>query len=298
MPSLTPLDRREEVSNEAMHEGLINGFFTLVPMTAAVYAATKQFPAFAARTNMQSRTALCVMPALFMFAFTSEEKVVHRMKEIAKETQHSHDSVHWAERQVAKDALKARYGEQEELAELYRRAVYESGVRVVPGDRLQAHHIAANYVQENPFKVLASMAVPGVAWIFYGRAGQEHLTFSMKVMHTRVFGQFATISALLGVMGFKEFMDQSGRYITEAQAEARVEEMQELRNDMMARLEASNKAREDYDKVIQKAHDQDVKEGHAIEHKKKKHHHKKHAKVEQEEPMSMTQAIAHSPKDE
>lgn len=128
MPSLTPLTRRDEVADEAFKEGLINGVFTLIPTTAAVYIAVQKSAWLRRSTNMQARTALCIMPALFMFAFTSEEKVVHRMREIAKETQHSHDSVQWAERQLSPDAM----AHQRELTDLYRRAVYESGVRVVP----------------------------------------------------------------------------------------------------------------------------------------------------------------------
>lgn len=290
MPSLTPLDKRDEVADQAFKEGLINGLFTLVPTTGAMYVALQKSEWLRRSTNMQSRTALCIMPALFMFGFTSEEKVVHRMREMAKEAQHSHESVTWAEAQLTQSQVE----HQKELTDLYRRAVYESGVRVVPGDRLGVHHIMANYVQENPFKVLASFAVPGVAWIFYGRAGQEHLTFSMKLMHTRVFGQFATISMLLGVMGFKEFMDRSGKFITESQAEARVEEMQELRIQMLQRLEASNKAKAAYEDAIHKAHDQDVAEGHVIEHKKKKHH-KKQQQPEGVEVTSATMAV--SPKD-
>lgn len=289
MPSLTPLDRREEVADQAFKEGMISGIFTLIPATGLVYFAVQKSEWMRKRTNMQVRTALCVMPALFMFAFTSEEKVVHRMREIAKESQHSHDSVTWAEAQLS----ASQQAHQKELSDLYRRAIYESGVQVVPGDRLSTHHIMANYVQENPFKILATMAVPGVAWIFYGRSGQEHLTMSMKIMHTRVFGQFATISALLGVMGFKEFMDRSGKYITEAQAEARVEEMQDLRVQMLSRLDASNRAQAAYEDAIHKAHDEDVKEGHAITHKKKKHH----KKQQQPEGVDANATMAMSPKE-
>ena len=298
MSSLTPLDKRDEVANQAFEEGLLNGLFTLIPATGAVYALTQQSPGFRRATNMQARTALCIMPALFMFAFTAEEKVVHRMKEMAKEAQHSHDSVQWAEHQLSPAetaaASTAMVAQQKELNDLYKRAVYESGVRVVPGHQLSMLQIASNYVAENPFKVLSSLAVPGVAWIFYGRSGQEHLTFSMKVMHTRVFGQFATISALLGVMGFKSMMDHQGKYITEAQANARVQEMQELRTKMLARLEASNNAQAAYEKEIQKAHDQDVKEGHATEHKKAHHHH--HKKVHHDAVEGAAMAV--SPKEE
>jgi hypothetical protein len=287
MPSLTPLDKREDVASEAFQEGLMNGFFTMIPCMGAMYFAL-QSPKFRARTNVQSRTAMVIMPALFVFAFTSEEKVVHRMKEIAKESQHSHDSVQWAQRQLTKKNISDT-AEAKELADLYRRAVYESGVRVIPGDRLGFHHIMANYVAENPFKVLATLAVPGVAWIFYGRTGQEHLTFSMKLMHTRVFGQFATLSTLLGVMGFKEMMDRNGRFITEAQAEQRVEEMQELRNQMFARLEQQNKKAMEQQAIIQKAHDADVKEGHVhehVQHKKKGKKAKKEAVAEETSTVS------------
>jgi hypothetical protein len=270
MPSLTPDSRNAEVTNEAMQEGLMNGLFTLIPTAGLMYAAVQYSPKFRSITNMQSRTALCIMPALFVFGFTAEEKVVHSMRQMAKENQHAHDSVTWAERQLTRRSQDAQ---EQEVSQLYRRAVYESGVRVVP--QLKLHHIAANYVQENPFKVLASLAVPGVAWIFYGRAGQEHLTFSMKVMQTRVMGQFATISMLLGVMGFKELMDRSGKFITEDEAEARVEEMKELRAQMLQRLDASNKANQAYQDAIHKAHDQDVQEGHVVEHKKVHHHDKK-----------------------
>ena len=303
MASLTPLDKKDSVVDEAMQEGILNGLFTLLPTSATVYALTKQSPAFRMRTNMQSRTALAIMPAMFMVAFTAEEKVVHSMKTMAKENQHSHDSVHWAEQQLNPQtaAVTAHYRSQEqqkELNDLYKRAVYESGVRVVPGNALQMHHIASNYVAENPFKVLASLAVPGVAWIFYGRSGQEHLTFSMKVMHTRVFGQFATISALLGVMGFKNMMDNQGKYITEAQADARVEEMQELRMQMLGRLEASNQAQLAYEKAIHEAHDQDVKEGHETPHKKV-HSHKKNKQAAAAAPVVVEgAAMAMSPKKE
>jgi hypothetical protein len=272
MTSLTPESRNAEVANDAMQEGLMNGLMTLIPTTGLVYAAVQYSPKIRSITNMQSRTALCIMPALFVFAFTAEEKVVHSMRQMAKENQHAHDSVTWAERQLTSNESAQQ---QQEINELYRRAVYESGVRVIPGTQLQFHHIAANYVQENPFKVLTALAVPGVAWIFYGRAGQEHLTFSMKVMHTRVFGQFATISTLLGVMGFKNFMDQRGKFITEDEAETRVEEMKELRTQMLQRLDESNKAKQAYQDAIQKAHDQDIKEGHGAAHNKKVHHHQK-----------------------
>ena len=71
MSSLTPAERNAEATSAAMWEGSVNGVLTLIPSTAAVYLAMKNSPRFLARTNMQSRTALAIMPALFVFAFTA-----------------------------------------------------------------------------------------------------------------------------------------------------------------------------------------------------------------------------------
>jgi hypothetical protein len=131
------------------------------------------------------------------------------MKEIAKETEHTHDTVRWAERrhqalrENAPDLSKVQT--EAHLTEMYRKSVEESGVRIVPGNELAFHHKAQNWVATNPLKSLIAAAVPSVALIFYGNSGKEHLEFSVKLLHTRVFGQFATLSLLLGVMGFKEY---------------------------------------------------------------------------------------------
>lgn len=40
-------------------------------------------------TNAQSRTAIVIMPPLFIFAVTSEQKLTHRMHEVASENEHN-----------------------------------------------------------------------------------------------------------------------------------------------------------------------------------------------------------------
>ena len=40
-------------------------------------------------TNGQSRTAIAIMPPLFVFAVTSEQKLTHRMHEVASENEHT-----------------------------------------------------------------------------------------------------------------------------------------------------------------------------------------------------------------
>jgi hypothetical protein len=159
-------------------------------------------------TNWQSRTAMVIMPAMFAFVLTAEDKMVHRMREVAEETDHAMKSVEWAEYQNRGSGNKETNTDKEKLRELYRTSVVESGVRVVAGEELGSHHKVANYVQANPFKVIAGVGIPAVASIFYGQTGKEHVNMQMKILHTRVFGQFSVICTLLGVMGMKDMMDR------------------------------------------------------------------------------------------
>jgi len=304
MPSLTPVDRNEEVAQSAMQEGLMSGCVALFPCAGGLYAAMKN-PNFVKLTNWQSRTAMVIMPALFIFSLSGEMKLNHRMREMSDETAHAQNTVEWAEQQYQHDNngtkqpqelnlstttnlvvadTKKKETEQRELMQLYRRSVKESGggVYIVPGDTLQYHHRAANFVKENPLKLLLAIAVPGVIHIFYGKSGQSHLSFSMKVMHTRLFGQFATLGLLLGIMGFKEFMDNNGKYITELESEERVIEMARMREQLQHKLHYKNQQQEKFQQQLNVAHAQDVKEKNAGGGgtKKKKKNKKKEATSE------------------
>lgn len=271
--SLTPASRNQEATNDAVREGAVSGLLTFAPAVGALYIALKTSPTFVKRTNWQSRTALVVMPTLFAFAYTAEHKLSHRMREIASETEHQRATVEWAERRAgqlrqARENMTPHEAEVY-LTRLYQQSIEDSGVRVVPGDKLSMHHQVANYVASNPMKVLAAVAVPSVAWIFYGRTGKEHLDFSVKLLHTRVFGQFATISLLLSVMGFKEFMDRNGKFITQAEADQRVTDLKEIRTALLDRLEIEKEHRKEIERQLEEAHNQDVKE-HNSHHKKGK----------------------------
>lgn len=63
------------------------------------------------------------------------------------------------------------------------------------------------------------------------------MSLQLKILHTRVFGQFAIICTLLGVMGLKEMMDRQGKFITEGDAEERVLQMESTRSELMNRLD-------------------------------------------------------------
>lgn len=282
MVSLTPQQHSEQITAKAFKEGFINGSIAIVPSYGAVWLAMKQSPKFMRSTNWQSRTALVLMPALFTFAYTAERTLEHRMKEMANHNDHIRSSAAWAERKHAEDVRKIQQttpkfqveniNTEEQLMDLYRQSVSNSGVRVVPGNKLSAHHKFANFWQDHPFKILAAASLPAVGYIFYGRSGQDHLQLQSKIMHTRVYGQFAVITMLLSLMGFKEYMDRNGRFITEAESETRVMEMRAVREGLVQRLqyEKSQKKIED-DKILQ-AHEEDVRTGNVHEKKPKKKH--------------------------
>lgn len=236
MASLTPQSRSAEVVDNAMKEGLVSGGIVLVPALGGLYAAMRN-PKFRKFTNWQSRTALVIMPALFAFAFTAENKMIHRMEEVAEETEHAIKSVHWAEEQYHASP------EDVKLHDLYRQAVLNSGgVRLVDSETLGPQHKVANYVQANPFKVIVGVGLPAVGSIFLNRTGKEHLNMQLKILHTRVFGQFAIICTLLGVMGLKSVMDHQGRYVTNDEVEQRVAEMQATRVRLLNRIDEVNAA--------------------------------------------------------
>jgi hypothetical protein len=171
------------------------------------------------------------MPALFAFGFTSENKLIHRMEEVASEEDHKYRTVDWANR------LHTASPEDVKLHELYRQAILDSGVRVVDTPELTTYQKTANYLQGNPFKVIAGIGIPSVGLIFMnnGKGGAESL--QMQLLHTRVFGQFAVICTLLGVMGMKEMMDRNGQYVTEDDVEARIAEMESARIRLISKAD-------------------------------------------------------------
>lgn len=73
----------------------------------------------------------------------------------------------------------------------------------------------------------------------------------MMILHTRVLGQFSVVCTLLGVMGLKDMMDKQGKFITEAQVEDRVQEMESTRTKLLERLEYQANHMPDYMKARQ-----------------------------------------------
>lgn len=101
---------------------------------------------------------MVIMPALFVFGLTAEMNLNHRMTKMADQTVHNQKVAEWAERKVhTLPAGDSDRSTEQQLTDLYKQSVANSGVRIVPGDSLSLHHRIANYGQENPFKILAGI---------------------------------------------------------------------------------------------------------------------------------------------
>ncbi len=63
---------------------------------------------------------------------------------------------------------------------------------------------------------------------------------------------------LLGLMGFKSHMDSMGKFITQSEADHRVEEMKAMREDLLRRIEFEKKMKKRRDAMLRRSRDVDV----------------------------------------
>lgn len=74
------------------------------------------------------------------------------------------------------------------------------------------HHMVANALYDNPFSSILGMGIPMAGTIFYSQMKHHNLSFSQKVMATRVYAQGAILVMAMSCMGFREFMNRRGRF--------------------------------------------------------------------------------------
>jgi len=255
--SITPLDRADEVSQKCFQDGIMAGAVAMIPTGGILYYLEHNNEKFRKYTNFQSKTALFIMPCLLTFGIVSENGLINRMRDMVAKEDHAKEVADWAvRREILEEKIKKRQANEKseiyapltdaerekKLHQLFKKSVLDSGVRVVAGDKLAIHQRVANFWQEHPFQILIGLGVPAVGAIFLKRrAAGSSLMLSQQIMQTRVMGQFTVLVFLLTLMGFKEYMDRQGKFITEAEAEERVEEMLDAQREFLFRLEEGKK---------------------------------------------------------
>lgn len=245
------MDQKQEATRAALRDGLISGLCGLIPSGLGVWYFSNYSKKFLQYTNYSTRTALVIMPPLFMFGLTSETTINSTVRNSQNRKQHAKEINQWVDSTSYIDPVGATRSTQEtklmldkmtmeeqqtRLSSLYAKSVEDSGMRIVEGSSLGPHHILANFWQEHPFKVLLGIGAPTVAMIFLQQQKTNKTALQMQIMQTRVLGQTSMIFFLLSIMGFKEYMDRNGKFITQTEADNMVMEMQRTREELFNRL--------------------------------------------------------------
>ncbi len=97
---------------------------------------------------------------------------------------------------------------------------------------LPMYKLAANYIYTKPVNTLVMVSSPIVAGIYIAKGGAG-LSLSMRLMHTRVLGQFSVLSVLVGTMIFYDYMSKRGRFLEPWEAELEAETTRRMKDAEM-----------------------------------------------------------------
>jgi len=217
--SLNPMSSSDGVISEAMLSGAKAALITLIPTAGLTYYLHKTSIMFRKSTSVSSRTALLVMPPLFMFALRSELEIINLKRKEARTMMLEKSAVDSDKKLLAYDPESATPERVKELTEKYVKN-FGSPARIKP--QMYFYHHFSNIVATHPFKLLGLVAVPTIAYIGFNQAtnsNRDALKLSQKIMHTRVYGQFGTLCILGVFMSWKIAHDNYGDYISVEDAE-------------------------------------------------------------------------------
>lgn len=179
MSSLTNAEyakRKQAVLDVAMNQGNKWGAAGFVLAGAATVAATLRSKKFDQMTSVSAKASIPIMAGIGLWSFKFEMTVY--------------------EAQVTPE----KWG----FADVVETPKFIS--------RMPWHHKTMNYIYDHPFQMISVLATPLVGSIAFTQSHNTHLTFSQKVMHSRVFAQAGVLTILLTTMAFREYMDRNGRF--------------------------------------------------------------------------------------
>ncbi|KAH9256656.1 hypothetical protein BASA81_005160 [Batrachochytrium salamandrivorans] len=176
-------ERKKQVATVSATEGVKGMSFFLIPWLPTVYHLAKgsSGPAkwFQTNLNNSGRTAVTIMPPIFMFGLISEQ-------------------------------VASRLGNP---------LVFDQEVVAGKASQLSMPKRLANFVYDHPFQWIVGLATPALFATYLAKGTDHSLSLSQRVMHTRVIAQFSTVCILLGTMGFYDFMNRRGRYLEDWEVE-------------------------------------------------------------------------------
>ena len=74
------------------------------------------------------------------------------------------------------------------------------------------HHRAANLLYDYPFTTVLSLAVPIAGLTLREGMKLKHISWTSRLMQTRVYAQGGILLLLLSTMAFRDYMDKKGRF--------------------------------------------------------------------------------------
>lgn len=193
MSSLTDQEKqnlKEKILDMAFYEANKWGVGAFLVTGAATLLAAKRSKKFDQMLSISAKMSLPIMSSIGLWSFKYET------------------IVHEAQTRPEKWGLTPH-------------TVAEGAVVVVVKKQksLPFHQSVMNYIYDHPFHFIAALGLPLAATIMNQQMHNAHLTFSQKIMHSRVFAQGGVISILLTTMAFREYMDRHGRFEPEEEEE-------------------------------------------------------------------------------
>lgn len=168
--------RKERILAIAMGEGIKGATIALLVGAGATAFASYRSKKFNRFMSVSAKASIPVMSALGMFGYRYEITASNCQR------------------------FPERYGLADELLK-------QGKVTQIP-----IHHRTMNYIYDNPFQMVAGMGVPFAATVLRENMKLTHLTFSQKIMHSRVYAQIGVITILMTTMLFREYMRKRGRF--------------------------------------------------------------------------------------
>ena len=151
-------------------------------VAAAVGLATKHSPWFRIRASASAKTALIVSAALSGFAVSSE-------KTITADTRRLNAAKY--------DCQSSRHDDEYRAIIQQRRAQSSSATAVTTTTTTDA---LREWVDRHPFRALIFASAPVVGAIAWRQLADRTTPWSVRVLHTRVIGQFSVVVLLLAMM--------------------------------------------------------------------------------------------------
>jgi len=169
----------------AFGEGIKYGLLAGVLTTGGVVYAHNYIPKFRRFMSISAKTSVPLMASVFTFAAMTEVSM----------------------NDMNRNPEKYGIGVMKEVGRSGK--VHE---KVVNGFGMPIHHRAMNWVHDHPFRMVIGLGLPAFAYILNENLKLKHLSFSQRIMATRVYAQGSVLSILATTMMIKGYVEEHGRF--------------------------------------------------------------------------------------